>query len=196
MDVDGRVKARDDLLNASADAAAEARPFTLALYPCGRVAFERRRATATEEKQPCAKLAQRRAESREELLPSREVGESSPSRLTVALRRGTAGAGGTSSGGTFPVVVRVPSASPASVPPCVLRAAPCTVPPSAPPSRSCLAAPLLGGAMAQAVARVAEEAPTTTSSSSLSFALESAPASASTSSQLSSSASAAATRVC
>ena len=185
MDVDGRVKARDELLNTSADAAVEARPFTLALYPC-RVAFERRRATATEEKQPCAKLAQRRAESREELLPSREVGESSPSRLTVSLRRGTAGAGGTSSGCTFPVVVRVPSASLASMPPCVLRAAPCTVPPSAPPSRSCLAAPLL----------VAEEAPTTTSSSSLSFALESAPASASTSSQLSSSASAAATRVC
>ena len=185
MDVDGRVKARDELLNTSADAAAEARPFTLALYPCGRVAFERRRATATEEKQPCAKLAQRRAESREELLPSREVGESSPSRLTVSLRRGTAGAGGTSSGDTFPTVVRLTSASPAGVPPCVLRAAPCTVPPSAPPSRSCLA-----------VASVADEAPTTTSSSSLSFALESAPASASTSSQLSSSASAAATRVC
>ena len=179
MDVDGRVKARDELLNTSADAAAEARPFTLALYPCGRVAFERRRATATEEKQPCAKLAQRRAESREELLPSREVGESSPSRLTVSLRRGTAGAGGTSSGDTFPTVVRLTSASPAGVPPCVLRAAPCTVPPSAPPSRS-----------------VAEEAPTITSSSSLSFALESAPASASTSSQLSSSSAAAATRVC
>ena len=194
MDVDGRVKARDELLNTSADAAAEARPFTLALYPCGRVAFERRRATATEEKQPCAKLAQRRAESREELLPSREVGESSPSRLTVSLRRGTAGAGGTSSGGTFPVVVRVPSASPASVPPCVLRAAPCTVPPSAPPSRSCLAAPLLGGAISPS--SLAEEAPTTTSSSSLSFALESAPASASTSSQLSSSSAAAATRMC
>ena len=53
MDVDGRVKARDDLLNASADAAAEARPFTLALCPWGRMALERRRATATEEKQRC-----------------------------------------------------------------------------------------------------------------------------------------------
>ena len=148
MDVDGRVKARDDLLNASADAAAEARPFTLALCPWGRMALERRRATATEEKQRCAKLdVRRRAESREEPVPCREVGESSPSTLTVALRRATAGAGVTSSGtssGTSTALVRVPSASPARVPPCAPRAAPCTVLSSASPSRSCVAATVLG----------------------------------------------------
>lgn len=144
MDVDGRVKARDDFLNASADAAAEARPFALALCPRDCVAaLERRPATATEEKQPCAKLAQRRAESREEPLPCREVGESSLSTLTVALCRGTAGIGGASRN-TSAELVHIPSTPPPGVPP------------SAPPSRSCVAAPVLG------VARVAEEALTTT----------------------------------
>ena len=186
MDVDGRVKARDDFLNASADAAAEARPFALALCPRDCVAaLERRPATATEEKQPCAKLAQRRAESREEPLPCREVGESSLSTLTVAFFRGTAGIGGASRN-TSAELMHIPSTPPPGVPP------------SAPPSRSCVAAPVLG------VARVAEEALTTTTASSrsssktsTSFVLARTLASASTSSQLSLSSSAtAATRVC
>ena len=139
MDVDGRVKARDDFLNASADAAAEARPFALALCPRDCVAaLERRPATATEEKQLCAKLAQRRAESREEPLPCREVGESSLSTLTVALCRGTAGIGGASRN-TSAELVHIPS-----------------TPPHATLQVMCAAAPVLG------VARVAEEALTTT----------------------------------